>query len=243
MDFSGGWTSLYLTVDPVNYFTTGQDMYISFWYRYRKTGASHPRQTKAWIAYPPSGSDKAYFSTAFDSCESGGWRLHRTEGGFSDRSFGMSGPEVDNEWIRVETYLKQSAPSTSNGAWEQAVYRTNTPRRITASLSNAVMRTSSSNWTFWAFGGAYYSQCGNSPATIDVDEFYMDSTRARVEVCNAPTFSTSTRCELQVSTAWSDSSITATLRRGQLNAGTAYVYVFNASGNVNASGLAVTILP
>ena len=156
MAFTGSYHALYLTVDPVNYFTTGQEMYISFWYRYRKTGSSHPRQTKAWIAYPPSGSDKAYWSTAFDTCESGGWRLHRTEVG-SDRLFGMSGPEVDNEWIRVETYLKQSAPGTANGAWDQAVYRTNSPRRMTASLGNAVLRTSSSNWTFWAFGGAYYS--------------------------------------------------------------------------------------
>jgi hypothetical protein len=166
MDFSGGWSSLYLTVDPVGYFKTGQEMYISFWYRYRKTGSSHPRQTKAWIAYPPTGSDKAYFSTAFDTCESGGWRMHRSEGGFTDRSFGMSGPEVDGEWIRIETYLKQSAPSTANGAWEQAVYRTSTPRRITASLGNAQMRTSSADWTFWGFGGTYYSSCGSSPGTI-----------------------------------------------------------------------------
>jgi hypothetical protein len=243
MAFTGDYWALYLTVDPVNYFTTGQEMYISYWYRYRRTGTSHPRQTKAWIAYPPSGSDKAYFSTAFDSCESGGWRLHRTEGGFSDQILGMSGPEVDNEWIRIETYLKQSGPSTSNGAWQQAVYRTNTPRRITASLGNALMRTSNDNWTFWAFGGAYYDMCGSSLGTIDVDDFYMDSTRARVEVCNASTYSASTRCELQLPTVWTDTSITTTLKRGYLNAGTAYVYVFNASGNVNGAGHAVTIAP
>jgi len=243
MDFSGGWSSLYLTVDPVGYFKTGQEMYISFWYRYRKTGSSHPRQTKAWIAYPPTGSDKAYFSTAFDTCESGGWRMHRTEGGYSDRGFGMSGPEVDGEWIRIETYLKQSAPSTANGAWEQAVYRTNSPRRIAASLGNAQMRTSSADWTFWAIGGAYYSNCGSSPGTIDVDEFYMDSTRSRVEVCNAATFSGSTKCELQVANAWNDTSIGATLHQGQLGTGTAYVYVINASGKVNAAGFPITISP
>ena len=78
---SGSHWALYLTVDPVSYFTTGQEMYMSFWYRYSRTGSGYPRQTKAWIAYPPSGSDKAYFSTAFDNCESGGWRLHRTEVG------------------------------------------------------------------------------------------------------------------------------------------------------------------
>jgi chitodextrinase len=242
MAFTGDYWALYLTVDPVNYFTTGEEMYISFWYRYRKTSANHPGQMKAWIAYPPTGADKAYFSTAFDTCQSGGWRIHRSEG-FGDVSFGMSGPEIDNEWIRIETYLKQSAPSTSNGRWEQAVYRTGTPRRITASLGNAALRTSSANWTFWAFGGAYYSECGNESGTIDVDDFYMDSTKARVELCNAATFSASTQCELQLPTAWSDTSITATLKRGPLAAGTAYLYVFNAAGSVNASGHAVTILP
>jgi hypothetical protein len=77
--------------------------------------------------------------------------------------------------------------------------------------------------------------------TIDVDEFYMDSTQARVEVCNAPTFSGSTRCELQVPTAWSDTSIAATFKKGYLSAGTAYVYVINAAGSVNAAGHAVII--
>ena len=44
----------------------------------------------------------------------------------------------------------------------------------------------------------------------------MDNTRARVEVCNAPTYSGSKRCELQVPTARSDNSIAATFRRGYL---------------------------
>jgi hypothetical protein len=246
MDFSGDWSSLYLTIDPISYFTTGREMYISFWYRYRNTGTGYPRQTKAWIAYPPIGGDKAYFSTAFDTvCELGGWRVHRTEGGFFDEFIGITGPEVDNEWIRVESYLKQSAPSTSNGAWEQAVYRTGTPDRVTHSLGNAQMRTSSEDWTFWAFGGAYYDMCNptGDTATIDVDEFYMDSTPARVEVCNAPTFSASTRCELQLPTTWSDSSITFTFKRGYLGTGPAYVYVFNTANLANVTGLGITIVP
>jgi hypothetical protein len=242
MAFSGDYWALYLTVDPVNYFTTGREMYISFWYRYRKTGANHPGQTKAWIAYPPSGSDKAYFSTAFDTCQSGGWRLHRSEG-FSDVGFGMAGPDVNDEWIRIETYLKQSAPSTANGAWEQVVYRTKTPMRISKSLGNAALRTSSADWTFWGFGGAYYGACANESATIDVDEFYMDSTRARVELCNAATYAASTQCELQLPSAWSDTSITATLKRGQLNVGAAYLYVFNTPGKVNATGYPVNLAP
>jgi hypothetical protein len=111
-------------------------------------------------------------------------------------------------------------------------------------LNNYKMRDTSENWTEWTFGGAYYDMCGSTEtATIDVDDFYMDDTPARVEVCNAPTYSASTKCELQIPTTWSDTAIRATLKRGYLSAGTAYVYVFNRSGNVNATGHAVTIVP
>ena len=245
MDFSGSWTSLYLTVTPVNYFTTGQEMYISFWYRFTKTSAGFGRQTKAWIVYPPTGTDKAYFSTAFDTCESGGWRLHRSEGGFIDENFGVTGPEVDSEWIRIESYLKQSTPGLADGAWAQAMYRTATPNRVTDSLGIAQMRTSSADWTFWGFGGTYFDPCpaplGGETATIDLDEFYMDNTPARVEVCDAATFATSNRCELQVASAWSDTSITFKFNRGFLATGPAYVYVFNTSGLPNANGYRIDI--
>ena len=245
MDFSGSWTSLYLTVTPINYFTTGQEMYVSFWYRFTATGTGYPRQTKAWIAYPPTGGDVAYLSTAFDtSCEAGGWRMHRTEGGFLDEPLGITGPEVNGEWIRIESYLKQSAPGVANGAWEQAIYRTGTPDRVTDSLGSAQMRTSTDNWTFWGFGGTYFDMCGaGTSGTIDVDEFYLDSTPARIEVCDAPTFATANRCELQVASTWSDTSITFKFKRGFLGTGQAYVYVFNTSGLPNTNGYGINIVP
>ncbi len=239
---SSSYTSLELAIRDLSYFTTGAEVYVSFYYRYT-ADANHPRQTKAFIAY--NGTDKAYFSTAFDTCEAGGWRQHRTEGGFLDNTIGLDGPEINGEWVRFENYLKQSAPNTANGAWETAVYRPTlgTPERLTDSLGNAQMRTSPDDWTEWTFGGAYWSMCPMSleTGTIDIDEFYMDSTPTRVEVCNAPTFSASTRCELQLPTAWSDTSITVTFKQGHLGAGTAYVYVVNAGGGVNAAGHPIAI--
>jgi hypothetical protein len=112
-------------------------------------------------------------------------------------------------------------------------------------LNNYKMRNTSENWTEWTFGGAYYDMCGSTEtATIDVDDFYMDSTRARVEVCDAATWSARTRCELQLPTAWSDASITATFKKGYLpSSTTAYVYVTNAAGNVNAAGFPITVGP
>jgi hypothetical protein len=233
---------------PYSQFTTGNGLYISFYYRFTKTSANFGRQTKAWIAYPASGPDKAYWTNSFGTCQAGDyWRTHATEPADEHGlSPGLSATGIDGEWVRFESYLKQSGPRAANGAWHQAAWRPTlgTPAKHVVTLNNYVMRNTSTNWVEWTFGGAYYDMCGSADtATIDVDDFYMDSTRARVEICNASTNSASTKCELQIATTWSDTSITATFKKGYLAAGPAYVYVFNASGNVNASGHAVMILP
>jgi hypothetical protein len=158
----------------------------------------------------------------------------------------LSATGINGEWVRFESYLRQSGAGSSNGAWHQVAYRPAlaTPAKHQVTLDNYKMRDSSQNWVIWTFGGAYHSMCGTSPATIDVDDFYMDSTRARVEVCDVATWSARRMCELQLPTAWSDGSITATFKKGYLPSSTmAYVYVINATGNVNAAGFPVTVGP
>ena len=244
---SNSYWGLNLNV-PYNQFTTGNELYISFYYRFTKTGAAFGRQTKAWIAYPPSGGDKAYWTNSFGTCQSGDyWRTHATEP-VEERSLNpnLSATGIDGEWVRFVSYLKQSGAGVANGAWHQAAWRPSlgTPAKHAVTLNNYKMRNTSENWVEWTFGGAYYSMCSSAnTATIDVDDFYMDNTQARVEVCNAPTYSASTKCELQIPTAWSDTSITASLKKGYLAAGTAYVYVINAAGSINAAGFPVTVVP
>jgi hypothetical protein len=229
---------------PYSNFTTGNELYVSFHYRMTKTGASFPRQSKVWIAYNSNWEDRAYLSTAYNSCESGGFRMHRSQN--TDESYlKVAGANMSGEWVRFESYLKQSSVGGSDGAWRQTAYRPTlgTPTKEVINKANYLMRTTSDNWTKWTFGGAYWDMCGSSDTgTIDIDDFYMDSTQARVEVCNASTFSASTKCELQLPTAWSDSSITATFKKGQLTGSTTgYVYVINAVGSVNAQGFAIAI--
>lgn len=221
-------------------FATGNELFISFYYRYTKTGAAYPRQTKAWVAYDGSWGDHAYFSTAFGNCEGGGWRQHRTDIS-SDIEIGLDGPDINGEWVRFESYLKQSSASTGNGAWTARVYRPTigTPDIIENIITNAVMRGSSTNWTKWTFGGGYYSMCGSSDfGTVDVDEFYMDNTQARVELANASTLASATVRELQVPTAWSDTSVTVTVNRGVFGDGdSVYAYIYDSTGSANATGI------
>jgi hypothetical protein len=244
--FSGGsYWGLNLYV-PYARFTSGNELYISFYFRMTKTGSALPRQSKAWIAYNGNWEDRAYWSTAYGNCEAGGYRTHRSQS--TDESyFALAGANISGEWVRFESYLRQSSPGVADGAWRQTAYRPSlaSPTKEVVSKLNYMMRTTADEWTRWTFGGAYYSMCGSADtAVIDVDDFYMDSTQARVELCNASTWSASTRCELQIPTAWSDTAVSATIRKGYLPAGsTAFLYVINAAGVANATGYSVTVGP
>jgi hypothetical protein len=229
---------------PYAQFTTGSELYMSFYFRMTRTGAASPKQLKAWIAYDSTDMDKLYWSTAYDNCEAGPYRMHITEL-VQEQYFSNGGVDTIGEWVRFETYLKQSGPDVSDGMWLQAFSRPSIgiPQREFHSVINQKLRTSTADFVHWTFGGAYYDMCtGAEPGTIDIDDFYMDSTQARVEICNAPTFSASTKCELQLPTAWSDGSITAVFNKGYLESSSAaYVYIINAAGSVNAQGFAVAI--
>ena len=70
-----------------------------------------------------------------------------------------------------------------------------------------------------------------------MDDIYVDDTWARVMIGNASTFAASTVREIQIPSAWADGSITVTVNRGSFaDLSSAYLYVIDASGTVNAAG-------
>ena len=83
---------------------------------------------------------------------------------------------------------------------------------------------------------------------VDWGEIYADDTQARVEICNASTFSNSNHCEIQIpQTTWADNGQTngATLQikvnQGSFPDGSSqYLYVVDASGTPNAVGKQIT---
>jgi hypothetical protein len=78
---------------------------------------------------------------------------------------------------------------------------------------------------------------GGSAGYSQFDDVYIDTTQARVEIGNAATFNSCTHREIQIPTAWSGTSITVTANQGSFENGkTAYLYVIDADGNVNAQG-------
>jgi len=148
-------------------------------------------------------------------------------------------------WERVEYFAKQSDPGIANGSYSYAV-----DGKLVASMSNVVLRDSASeNWRQINLGHYYARDDSSTPGILTgagvkywYDDVYIDTTQTRVELGNASAWTASTRREIQIPTAWSDSSVSFTTNQGAFNSGDqAYVYIVDKDGNVNTNGYPVTI--
>ena len=83
---------------------------------------------------------------------------------------------------------------------------------------------------------SYADQNGNGAEFLDWywGELYIDTTLARVELGNNPSFAASTHREIQIPTAWSNGSISIKVNKGSFPAGTAYLFVIDENGNPSA---------
>jgi hypothetical protein len=92
-----------------------------------------------------------------------------------------------------------------------------------------------------AIGG--YARMDNQPNNWRYfTDIYLDYGLARVILGNAATLAGSTIREMQIPSAWSDTSITVSANLGVLSAGQrVYLYVVDSSGAVNAQGYPVLV--
>ncbi|HET6585530.1 MAG TPA: hypothetical protein VFG69_18855 [Nannocystaceae bacterium] len=97
-------------------------------------------------------------------------------------------------------------------------------------------------WETVSFNG--YGRLTPAPASAYLDDFYVavgPQAQARVEIGNAETYAASTKVTITTPVAWSDGSITTTVRAGAFAPGEqAYVHVFDGEGRPSATGFAVT---
>jgi hypothetical protein len=90
-------------------------------------------------------------------------------------------------------------------------------------------------------GWEYVNYTATGTSDQYVDDVYIDDTWQRVEIGDNATYSSCTHREIQIPTAWSDTSITATLNQGSFeNGSTGYVFVIDEDGNANETGKAIT---
>ena|GEM_PF-6087878 len=107
-----------------------------------------------------------------------------------------------------------------------------------------IFKTAIDRFESWNIG-SYGRQCIGYECKPRFDDVYLATgpyAQARVEICNHSTYTTSTNCSIATVTLWSDTEITATLRQGSFaNGEQAYLYVFDANGNVNSDGYPIII--
>ena len=85
-----------------------------------------------------------------------------------------------------------------------------------------------------AFGGNYGWDGGNDTYYRYYGDIYIDNSFARVTIGNSENYDNCSHLELQISTAWSDSSIAININQGSFsNTETAYLFVVDADGNVS----------
>jgi hypothetical protein len=213
-------------------------VYMDWWVRVNQLGGAS-RNWKPWRLY---GANDTMAANTVVMCNGDGLSvIHQNgEAGFW---WGEGGSFSNGQWQHYQVLLKaSSSPGAADGQARQYING-----RLVSNHSGIVTRTGSGHWDqirighYWASDGV--DGCPSNPgANIYLDNVYVDTTWAHVEIGNASTYSASTQRAIQVPTAWSDGSITFNVNAGNFTTGsTAYVYVMDSSGNVNANGIPVTI--
>lgn len=158
---------------------------------------------------------------------------------------GLSG-KMDG-WQHYQLIFKESSANTANGTIISLLNGTRDGYNLSG---NAITRNNSTGHLDQARIGHYFdtgARDGCDPSNnseIYTDNVYLDTTWARVELGNESTYATSKHREIQIPSAWSSSgnSITVSVNTGTFQPGqTAYLYVFDSTGNVNTPGFPVTI--
>lgn len=148
-----------------------------------------------------------------------------------------SGGCYDGDWY--------SLPGLSANTWHHfAIYFNSSSKVYTAYINDSQVMTY--NWASAGCSAVSFDEVwrlgwdGTPSFTFWMDDIYVDNTASRVEICTNSTWTARGACEVQIPSAWSASSITATVNQGAFaNGATAYLYVVDSTGAVNTSGLPV----
>lgn len=89
--------------------------------------------------------------------------------------------------------------------------------------------------------GGFARSTGNGNNWRYYTDVMLDNSFARVMICDGATWSSHGPCEPQIPSAWSSTSITATVNQAAIASGsTKYLYVVEADGDANETGFLVT---
>lgn len=147
-------------------------------------------------------------------------------------------PTEGQAWGRVEALVTLSTPGVSDGTI--ALYWNGHELFNSSTVCTRHANNPSIVWDSFILPSMPQDQ-GTAQWDTRVDDVYIDTTQARVEIGDASTWAACTHKEVQPATSWSASSAIVTLNRGSFGTSdTAYVYVVDSTGAVNSSGYQIT---
>ena len=221
------------------------EWFFSYWYYTNQ--ADSARQSKPWQMYGSSSDEPMTYMGWGQNGVDGFLRIGMMDAGSSDPNNGAAANQswygvgasdiasVRNKWIRIDVYLKQSTGGLTNG--EYRVWLSNGTNSTWMSLWRYPTKTrSTSNYWRQLMLGEYFGG-GNTTHQVWMDDVYIDSTQARVEICDKSTWTSRTHCEIQIPTTWLDNSITFNVNPGSFtDLRNTYLYVVDSNGNVDSNG-------
>lgn len=145
-------------------------------------------------------------------------------------------------WMHVQLVYQQSSPGTADGVIRH--YIDSAKSGLDSGAIVTQMKSDQFNQIrighYWDRGAV--DNCkSNAGARIYVDDVYIDTSWARVELGNASTYAASKHREIQVPTAWNDGAVSFKFNPGTFTTGsTVYLYVTDANNNTSA-GIPVKI--
>jgi hypothetical protein len=152
-----------------------------------------------------------------------------------------SNQHLFDTWERIEYWIKRNS---SPGAADGVVYINRIGLASPIELkTNVVTHNSLFNetWRYLNLGqGVTSNFTGTIDITVSYDDVYVDTSPARVELCDSPTWAGRAHCEIQPITTWSASNISFTFNQGSFLTGqTCYLYVVDVNGVYDTNGYAV----
>jgi hypothetical protein len=211
--------------------------YISYWFKYGypSGGTGQSKLVQLWGTYQVGDYNPGFMAGG----ASGNWwaaaiSLEKFGPGYLQQD--ISTP-AQNTWHHCELILKQSDANTTNGQVTMKLNGVTQYNRVNVKTREL----SGQSWqTMRFFYG--FTNMPSGTKYVALDDVYMNNSWARVEIGNNATYANCTQRELQIPTAWSDTSFTISVNRGSLGSSqTNYLFVVDANGNVNAQGYPVQL--
>jgi hypothetical protein len=142
-------------------------------------------------------------------------------------------PIAEDTWVQVEEYYRLNDIGIANGV--HMTWVNGNPQIIRSNLQPRTATEQKFNCSYLVIGMDYWINEGSTQSvSVWYDDHYLDTSRARLVLANANTWSAATHRSPQPATAWSNASITAPLRRAGFAAGSAWLYVVRHDGTVSA---------